>query len=97
MSGNGTEEGTCKVCGAWSKGVSYRHHGTCLAHSTMVAGMKEDRLGPTQLCPKCGRQNASGFKLPEQCFWCAMDMLEDQRHSPREFSKTVDKHFWDLI
>ncbi len=59
--------------------------------------MKEDRLGYPQTCPVCKRQNPSGFTLPEQCMWCAMDMLEDQKPSPREFSKTVDKHFWDLI
>ena len=32
MSSGGREEGTCKVCGSWSKGVSFRFHGTCLAH-----------------------------------------------------------------
>ena len=33
MSSGGREEGMCKVCGAWSSGVSYRFHGTCLAHA----------------------------------------------------------------
>ncbi len=74
--------------------------------------MKEDRLGPTQLYPKCGRQNASGFNLPEQCMWCKRksydtftELIQDsrlrraleQKPLPPEFSETVDKHFWELV
>ncbi len=56
--------------------------------------MKEDRLGYPQTCPQCKRQNPSGFNLPKDCIWCK---LEDQKPLDPEFSKTVDKHFWELV
>ncbi len=51
-------------------------------------------LGESQKWPDCGKLNPSGFNLPKDCIWCK---LEDQKPLDPEFSKTVDKHFWELV
>ena len=67
------------------------------------------KLGAPVKCPKCGGSNPSGFNDPDRCRWCGKYKIDyagffdkvkelEQNMKPLdpEYSKTIDKHFWEL-
>lgn len=47
MTNGGNVEGSCRRCGAWSHGVSYRWEGLCMACATIKEGKMSKPIAPT--------------------------------------------------
>ncbi len=77
-----------------------------VAEQILSLSPRDVRLGHPHPCPVCRGSNPSGTRLPENCIWCRrkeaetaaiMRKLNNQKPLDPEFSKTVDKHFWELV
>jgi len=85
MGSGGWDEGYCRICGGYTKGVDYHHSGLCMG----CANRQKAALQKVDMLWKAVQHDYRVFDRLQQI---AAEIKDD--HS---FDFVVDDHFWDLF